>query len=283
MRNSIRFAVGALALGLAVCAAAEPHTSRERVSFDSAALRGTGTPVLGELRIPETGKDRLPAVLVLHTSAGAYHDSHSEAFIAVLNWARIATLWIEMFRDSSARPARRARSCRTPTAVCGISRASRIDPQRIGCAAFPRRRDGADHVVEEVTQESPAASTFAADLALYPACWWDQQFLQGRNSAYGAGNDRHVIGGRFTSSRARRTTTTSATAAVSSSPRYPRTCAALRRDRLSGRQPSVRRHLPLHAGVRQVLACRPRRMGRARGQPRGGRAGARVRGQVLRR
>ena len=58
---------------------------------------------------------------------------------------------------------------------------------------------------------------------------------------------------------------------------------ALRCDRLSGRQPFVRRHLPLHADVRQVLACRPRRMGRARGQPRGGRAGARVRGQVLRR
>ena len=197
MRASIRLAAGALALGLALCAGAQPKLSSERVSFESAALIGTGTAVRGELRIPDTGKERVPAVLVLHTSAGAYHDNHSEAFIAVLNRAGIATLWIEMFRDKSARP----RSTRdvlphTYGSLLWLAAHPRIDPQRIGVLGFSY--GGVLAVImssQEVTQAyTGGKARFAAHLALYPVCWVQQQILDGGNSAYGANTYRRVTG-----------------------------------------------------------------------------------------
>ena len=197
MRVSIRVAAGVLALGLALCAGAQPKVSSERVSFESAALRGTGTKVLGELRIPETGGQRLPAVLVLHTSSGAYHDVHSDAFVAVLNRAGIATLWIEMFRDRSSRP----RSTRETLphaygALLYLAGHPRVDPRRIGVLGFSW--GGAMSVVmssQELTQEyTGGKARFAAHLALYPVCWAHQRIIEGKNPVYGAGTYRHVTG-----------------------------------------------------------------------------------------
>lgn len=202
MHRSIRVAAGIVAGAyiLAVCiglGAAQPRVPSERVSFATATVRGAGTTISGELRIPETGKDRVPAVLVLHSSAGAYHDHHSDAFIAVLNRAGIATLWIEMFRDKSARP----RSTRDvlPHAygsLLYLAAHPRIDPQRIGVLGFSY--GGAMAVImasQEVTQEyTGGKARFAAHLALYPVCWVHQQILSGDNAAYGASAYRHVTG-----------------------------------------------------------------------------------------
>jgi hypothetical protein len=76
MRTVMRIATGLLAgtlllAGGAGSGFAEPTVTSERVSFDASTVRGAGAHVRGMLRIPETGAARLPAVLVLHTSAGA--------------------------------------------------------------------------------------------------------------------------------------------------------------------------------------------------------------------
>jgi len=197
MRDTIRLAAGALALAVATWAAGQPTFSSERVSFAAATARGGDTSVEGELRVPQTGKERLPAVLVLHTSSGAYHDHHSEAFITVLNRAGIATLWIEMFRDRSSRP----RSTRETLphaygALLYLARHPRIDPKHIGVLGFSW--GGAMSVImssREVTQEyTGGKARFAAHLALYPVCWAHQRIVEGKNPVYGAGTYRSVTG-----------------------------------------------------------------------------------------
>jgi uncharacterized protein len=203
MHKAVRFAAGIVAgafiltLGIGT-GAAQPKLSSENVSFDATTLRGAGTTIRGVLQIPETGRDRVPAVLVLHTSAGAYHDHHSDAFIALLNRAGIATLWIEMFRDKSARP----RSTRdvlphTYGSLLYLAAHPRIDPQHIGVLGFSY--GGVLAVImasQEVTQEyTGGKARFAAHLALYPVCWVHQQILSGKNAAYGASTYRHVTGG----------------------------------------------------------------------------------------
>jgi dienelactone hydrolase len=202
MQSVIRIAIGIVAgtlmlVGGVGSSLAQPTITSKRVSFDAATARGGGAHVRGMLRIPETGATRLPAVLVLHTSAGAYNDVHSDAFIEVLNRAGLATLWIEMFRDKAARP----RSTRevlplTFGSLLYLATQPRIDPQRIGVIGFSY--GGVVTLImasQEVTQEyTGGKARFAAHLALYPVCWVQLQILSGENSVYGASTYMHVTG-----------------------------------------------------------------------------------------
>jgi dienelactone hydrolase len=167
------------------------------VSFDSAVPGGTGATVWGELRLPDTGARRLPAVVVLHSSSGAYHDHHSDAFVAVLNRAGIATLWIEMFPDRSRRPRSTRESLpQAYGALLYLARHPRVEPRRIGVLGFSW--GGAMSVVmssRDITQQyTGGKARFAAHLALYPVCWAHQRIVEGKNPVYGADAYRHVTG-----------------------------------------------------------------------------------------
>jgi dienelactone hydrolase len=176
---------------------AQPAISSEQVSFEARTLRGAGTMVRGELRLPEAGDGALPAVLVLHTSAGSSGDRISQHYIERLNRAGIATLRVSMFPDSRSRP----RSTREvlPHAfgsLLHLAQHARIDPQRIGVLGFSY--GGVMSLVmasEEIVQEyTGSKARFAAHLAVYPVCSAHLQILAGKNSVYGANTYQKVTG-----------------------------------------------------------------------------------------
>jgi dienelactone hydrolase len=176
---------------------AQPAISSEQVSFEARTLRGAGAKIDGELRLPETGAGALPAVLVLHTSAGSSGDRISLHYIERLNRAGIATFRISMFADSRSRP----RSTRDvlPHAfgsLLHLAQRERIDPQRIGVLGFSY--GGVMSLVmasEEIVQEHTGGKArFAAHLAVYPVCSAHLQILSGKNKVYGASTYEKVTG-----------------------------------------------------------------------------------------
>jgi uncharacterized protein len=201
MHDRIRLPFGMLA-GLLLLAGASGHlhaqatVSSKQVSFETATLRGAGTTVHGELLVPDTG-DALPAVLVLHTSAGSSGDRISLHYIERLNRAGIATLRISMFPDSQSRP----RSTRDvlPHAfgsLLYLAQHARIDPQRIGVLGFSYGGVmsvvmASDGIVHEYTG---GEARFAAHLAVYPICSAHLQVHAGKNRVYGASTYQKVTG-----------------------------------------------------------------------------------------
>jgi dienelactone hydrolase len=176
---------------------AQATVSSEQISFETAPLRGAGTTVRGELRLPDAGDGALPAVLVLHTSAGSSGDRISLHYIERLNRAGIATLRISMFADSRSRP----RSTREvlPHAfgsLLHLAQHARLDPRRIGVLGFSY--GGVMSLVmasEEIVQEyTGGKARFAAHLAVYPVCSAHLQILAGKNKVYGASTYEKVTG-----------------------------------------------------------------------------------------
>lgn len=104
---------------------AQPAISSEQVSFEAQTPRGADSKVAGELRTPETGAGALPAVLVLHTSAGSSGDRISLHYIERLNRAGIATLRISMFPNSQSRPRSTRDLLPHPLAACCTWRSTR--------------------------------------------------------------------------------------------------------------------------------------------------------------
>ena len=186
---------------------AQAAIASEQVSFEARTLRGAGAKIDGELRLPETGTGALPAVLVLHTSAGSSGDRISLHYIERLNRAGIATLRISMFADSRSLP----RSTRDvlPHAfgsLLHLAQRARIDPQRIGILGFSY--GGVMSLVmasEEIVQEyTGGEARFAAHLAVYPICSAHLQILAGKNKVYGAstyqkgtGAPVHILAGEL--------------------------------------------------------------------------------------
>jgi hypothetical protein len=65
----------------------------EKMSFKVADAFEPGAAVSGELRIPDSKHDRLPAVLIIHSSPG--FDGRGAFYAEALNQAGIATLEID--------------------------------------------------------------------------------------------------------------------------------------------------------------------------------------------
>ncbi|MDH4093329.1 MAG: dienelactone hydrolase family protein [Betaproteobacteria bacterium] len=202
MRKLLGTLTGFLAGALMVAGAAspllaQPGVSSEMVSFTAATLRGTGTAVRGELRMPEAGSGALPAVLVLHTSAGSSGDRISSHYIDRLNRAGIATLRISMFPDSRSRPgSTRDVLPHTFGSLLFLTQHARVHPKRIGVLGFSYGGVMAlvmasDELVQEYTGDK---AKFAAHLALYPVCSTHLKILAGANPVYGASIYQRVTG-----------------------------------------------------------------------------------------
>jgi hypothetical protein len=75
---------------------AQGKVAIEKVSFKVTDAFEPGAAVVGELRIPASKRDRLPAVLIVNSSPG--FDGRGAFYAEALNQAAIATLEIDMLQ-----------------------------------------------------------------------------------------------------------------------------------------------------------------------------------------
>jgi len=174
---------------------AQGKVTRDQILFRAATAQDPGVEVKGELRIPETGHDRVPAVLVLHTANGI--DATAKPYIELLNGAGIATLEIEMFPNKASLP--KTTRVVMPHAFGSLlyfASHPRIDPQRVGVLGFSyggiiSLLMASDEVAKQYTG---GKAKFAAHIAVYPVCWLHSVVLTGKNRVYGADTYRRATG-----------------------------------------------------------------------------------------
>lgn len=143
-------------------------------SLDPAAPR----TVAGQLRVPRGAAEPMPAVVIVHGTAGI--DSRGAFHATALNGAGIATLEIDMWAARSlgggagGRPATVAETLPDAYgALAFLARDARIDAARIGILGFSW-----GGIVSLLTatarytaQYAADGTRFAAHVANYPVCW----------------------------------------------------------------------------------------------------------------
>ena len=155
-----------------------------RVSFATLRSNDQDGPssVAGTLNTPQRQANRLPAVVILHSSGGA--DARGAAYAAALNKAGIATLEIEMFargQTVQTHPTVQQNMPHVFGALEYLSSRPEIDPERIGVMGFSWGGmlsivAATDRFTTEFTQ---GKRRFKAHLALYPVCWIHLSVLEG--------------------------------------------------------------------------------------------------------
>lgn len=173
---------------------AQEKVTREQVSFRAATARDPGIEVKGELRIPEGGRDRVPAVLVLHSANGI--DGTGKSYIEPLNRTGIATLELDMFPSRGFPKTTRVVMPHAFGSLFYLASHPRIDPQRIGVLGFSyggimSLLMASDEVAKEYTG---GKAKFGAHIAVYPVCWIHSGVLTGKNKVYGAETYRRATG-----------------------------------------------------------------------------------------
>jgi len=180
-----RLLLGALLLGCFLGSAnGQPEISIEKFSFKVANAFEPGAMVSGDLRIPKSKADRLPAVLILHSSPG--FDGRGAFYADALNEAGIATVEID-YMQSKGIPASPAHNLpHAYETLQYLAAHPRIDPLRIGIMGFSW--GGLLSVVtssEELTQQhTDGKLRFAAHLGLYPICWTHRAVLAGTSKYF---------------------------------------------------------------------------------------------------
>ncbi|MBV9749345.1 MAG: dienelactone hydrolase family protein [Acetobacteraceae bacterium] len=145
------------------------------------AFPSLATPPLtiaGQLRVPATGADKYPAVVIVHGSAGI--DSRNKFYADALNLAGIATLEIDMWAARGWLGGVTGRPAGVPEtlpdaygALKFLSTLPHIDASRIGITGFSW-----GGVVTMLTATAPYTNQytggtlkFVAHAANYPVCW----------------------------------------------------------------------------------------------------------------
>jgi dienelactone hydrolase len=168
----MRFVIAFLMLLLSASATGQAVASVEKISLDvPAASYKRGSQIAGELRIPDSKRERLPAVVIINSSPG--FDGRGAFYAEALNAAGIATLELDIFQGSGL-PASPVQNL--PHAFASLQYLAahpRIDDARVGVMGFSwggqivlvassaRLRD----------EYGTGSKGFAAHLALYPQCW----------------------------------------------------------------------------------------------------------------
>jgi len=155
-----------------------------RVSFTTlpSTYQDGPSSVAGTLNVPARQTDRLPAVVILHSSGGV--DGRGAAYAAALNKAGIATLEIEMFsrgQTVQTHPTVQQNMPHVFGALEYLTSRPEIDPTRIGVMGFSWGGmlsivAATDRFTNEFTQ---GKRRFKAHLALYPVCWIHSSVLEG--------------------------------------------------------------------------------------------------------
>lgn len=167
-----------LGAALLLCAGgAEGAPSVQKISF-SVTDAERGAVVSGELRIPPSRRDRLPAVLIVNSSPG--FDGRGAFYAQALNAAGIATLEIDMLQGKGLPASPRHNLPHVYQSLHYLARDRRIDGERVGIMGFSW---GAAVALltssSDLTRQHTSGSPFAAHLGLYPICWRHHALVAG--------------------------------------------------------------------------------------------------------
>lgn len=181
MRFRLRWATFLAAVASAVFAlAAQPVEPYPKVFYVTYPSLDAARPltVAGQLRIPADAQGKVPAVVIIHGSAGV--DSRGGYYAQALNKAGIATLEIDMWAPRGFLGGAAGRPKSVPETLPDAYGALKflasqpvIDPGRIGIMGFSW-----GGVVSMLTATKPYTEKylgtqlkFAAHAPFYPVCW----------------------------------------------------------------------------------------------------------------
>lgn len=163
---------------------AQGMASIEKFSFKVVDAFEPGAAVSGELRIPDSKRDRLPAVLILHSSPE--FDGRGAFYAEALNQAGIATVEIDYLRGRGMPATPRHNLPHAYETLQYLASHPRIDPMRIGVMGFSW--GGIIAVLtssDELTRQYTGGRLrFAAHLGLYPLCWVHRAVLAGTSKNF---------------------------------------------------------------------------------------------------
>ncbi len=152
-------------------ATAEAGAVVERVVFEVNNPFERRAEVVGELRIPDSERERLPAVMIVNSTTGS--DGRGAFYAEALNQAGIATLEVDIFQGRGIPASLVHNMPHMFQSLRYLANHPRIDGGRVGVMGFSY---GAQ--VSLLTSSDEMARTysertfrFAAHLALYPQCW----------------------------------------------------------------------------------------------------------------
>ena len=181
-------------LCLLTSAGVQGEVAVEKTSFGVPNAVERAALVVGELRIPASTRERLPAVLLVNSTPG--FDGRGAFYAEALNRAGIATLEIDMFQGRGMPATHRHNMPHAYESLQYLARHRRIDPAKVGIMGFSY--GGAIAVLsssdELLRQYSPGRLRFAAHLGLYPVCWRHRRVLDGMAPALGPNVYRRVTG-----------------------------------------------------------------------------------------
>jgi dienelactone hydrolase len=160
----------------------EIHKVQSMTLTDQEFLTGRkeGKPVIieGELRLPHWGKDRLPAVVILHESGGILGNELD--WVQDLNAMGVATFVLDSFTARGIVSTTYNQSqlgmltmiVDAYRALDVLAKHPRIDPKRIALMGFSRGGGPALYASLKRFQRmyGPVGQEFAAYIAFYPAC-----------------------------------------------------------------------------------------------------------------
>lgn len=181
---------------------AQSGAIREKVTFAATTEVEGGATISGELRIPDSGGAKVPAVVVIHSAGGV--DGTGTPYVEVLNQAGIAALELDLFPRGGRPATTRVNLPHTYGSLIYLAKHPRVDPAKVAVMGFSW---GGILSLVSASDELTRAYTggkhrFAAHLALYPACWTHLAVLQGKNRFYGAsiyqamtGSPVHILAG----------------------------------------------------------------------------------------
>ena len=149
---------------------AQDQLSIERISLSINSAFEQHARVIGELRLPNSNPEQLPAVVIVNSSPG--FDGRGVFYADALNLAGIATLEMDMFQGKGVPASLRHNLPHVYQTLDYLSRHPRIDANRIGIMGFSWGGNvsmlaSSDELAR---QYSRGELRFAAHLALYPAC-----------------------------------------------------------------------------------------------------------------
>lgn len=175
-------------------ATAQGIESTAKISFDVTGAFERAAAVSGELRIPESKRERLPAVVIVNSSPG--FDGRGAFYAESLNQAGIATLEIDMLQGRGIPASPRDNMPHAYQTLQHLARHPRIDETRIGIMGFSW---GA--IISLLTSSETLARQygggnlrFAAHLGMYPQCWALRTVLSGKDKSLEAGILARVTG-----------------------------------------------------------------------------------------
>jgi len=170
VQSSLLMRVLALAHVVA-SASAQAGAVVEQISFEVINSFDRRAAVVGEMRIPDSKRERLPAVVIVNSTTGS--DGRGAFYAEALNQAGIATFEIDMFQGRGIPASLVHNMPHVFQSLRYLANHPRIDGARVGIMGFSY---GAQVSLltssEEMTRTySDRDLRFAAHLALYPQCW----------------------------------------------------------------------------------------------------------------